>query len=162
MHGYELKQRLMMLTGHFRPVSDGALYPAIARLEQRGCLIRRPEPGQAAAARMVLSLTPVGEAELQSLLGAPTEMDISDRNRFFTLMAFLKHAAPAMQIEVLNRRLTFLEGGKSFFNAQGKPVPVAEEKDPFRKGMLLIARETSKVEKQWLRETIAALSKADG
>lgn len=161
MHGYELKQRLMMLTGYYRPVSDGALYPAIARLEQRGYLVRRQEPGATAAPRIVLSLTPAGEAELLRLLGFPGDVDISDRNRFFTILAFLKHVPPAVQVEVLKRRLAFVEGGKSFFSAEGRPVRIAKEEDPFRRGMLLIARETNKVEKQWLRELITELSQRD-
>ncbi|MEV4090232.1 PadR family transcriptional regulator, partial [Nonomuraea fuscirosea] len=48
MHGYELKSRLTALTGHLRPVSDGALYPAISRLEGRGLVERHEEAGAAA------------------------------------------------------------------------------------------------------------------
>lgn len=162
MHGYELKQKLQMLTGHFRPVSDGALYPAIARLEQRGFLVRNQEPGLAAAPRMVLSLTPAGGAELLRQLRNPDEISISDRNRFFTLLAFLKYLTPEEQRSVLSRRLAFLEGGKSFFTAEGKPVPLRDEQDPFRRGMLLIARETTRVEMGWLREMIQELSADPG
>lgn len=160
IHGYELKQRLTMLTGHFRPVSDGALYPAIARLEKQGLLGRRQEQAGQGAPRQIMSLTPGGEAELLRRLREPEEMDISDRNRFFTILAFLGCLTPAEQRAVLQRRLAFLEGGRSFFRADGKPVPMAEEHDPFRHGMLLIARETSKLERQWLLDTLATLPEA--
>lgn len=32
LHAYELRARISGLTGHVRPVSDGALYPALNRL----------------------------------------------------------------------------------------------------------------------------------
>jgi DNA-binding PadR family transcriptional regulator len=157
MHGYELKQHLKMLTGHFRPVSDGALYPAISRLRKQGFIIQTQEAGIVAAPRHVLSLTSEGENELTQRLRELSENDISDRNRFFTVLSFLKFLDLPDQINLLERRLTFLEGGKSFFHTNGKPVTTAKEQDIFRRGMLLIARETSKVEKAWLKETILDL-----
>jgi DNA-binding PadR family transcriptional regulator len=157
MHGYELKQRLTFLSGHFRPISDGALYPAIDRLERQGLVVRHKEEGKAGLPRRVLSLTEAGEAKLLEMLRSPAEVDISDRNRFFTYLAFLSYLKPSEQKAVLMRRLAFLEGGKSFFSRDGKAVPFASEQDPFRKGMLHIARETSRVEKEWLRRMIQSL-----
>jgi DNA-binding PadR family transcriptional regulator len=157
MHGYELKQRLAYLTGHVRPISDGALYPAISRLEKQGLLVKEVEPNQNGMVRQILSLTPAGEARLLDMLRHPSDVDISDRNRFFTILAFLKYLPQADQRTVLERRLAFLEQGKSFFSTGGKPVKLAHEADPFRRGMLFIARETSRVEKAWLREMIEQL-----
>jgi DNA-binding PadR family transcriptional regulator len=159
MHGYDLKMAITQLAGYYRPVSDGALYPAIARLERSGMLVKREAAGLGAAHRLVLSLTPAGEAALLDQLRCPADIDISNRNHFFTILAFLKFLPPEAQCEVLRRRLAFLEGGRSFFQTGGKPVRLAEEDDPFRKGMLHIARETSRVEKDWLLETIAALER---
>ncbi len=155
MHGYELKQRLMQLAGHFRPVSDGALYPAIRRLEKKGYVIKDERPGENGTIRRVMTLMQSGEKKLLELLRAQSDVDISDRNRFFTILAFLQYLDTNEQRVVLKRRLDFLERGKSFFSANGSFVKYDEERDPFRKGMLLIARETSRVEKQWLRETIS-------
>jgi len=160
LHGYELKQHISMLTGHFRPVSDGALYPAIARLERQGRVTRRQEPGAAAAPRQVLTLTPAGEGELLRMLRQPEEVDISDRNRFFVVLAFLRYLTPQEQRIVLARRLAFLQGGRSFFVRAGQAVSYREEADPFRRGMLHIARETSRVERAWLEEQIEALAAA--
>ena len=64
LHGYELKERIKALSGHVRPVSDGALYPAITRLTKAGLLDQRTEPGASAAPRRILSLTEEGRAEL--------------------------------------------------------------------------------------------------
>lgn len=158
MHGYELKQRLTFLTGHFRPVSDGALYPAIGRLEKQGFVVKKKEPGENGIEKLVLYLTESGRTKLLDSIANPGDVDISDRNRFFTLLAFLKYLKPEQQRAVLQRRLDFLRGGKSFFASDGAAVTYSQEQDPFRKGMLHIARETSRVEKQWLTEAIAALA----
>jgi len=157
MHGYELKQHLHQLTGHVRPVSDGALYPAISRLEKQQWIEKTQESGKVAAPRKMLTLTTKGEAELLHRLQSPSDLDISDRNRFFTILAFLKYLPPAEQRKVLLMRVQFLEGGKSFFQADGDPTSLSKEEDPFRRGMLIIAKETSQLERQWLKETIEAL-----
>jgi DNA-binding PadR family transcriptional regulator len=158
LHGYELKQRLASLTGHARRVSDGALYPAIARLERKGWVTRRKEQGEAAVPRQVLTLTLEGNQELLHRLRTPADMEISDSSQFNILLAFLKYLQPAEQCVVLKRRLKFLEDARSFFQDGNKPVRLVDETDLFRRGMLQIAIETSRVEKQWLRETIDRLT----
>jgi DNA-binding PadR family transcriptional regulator len=118
LHGYELKQRIAMLTGYYRRVSDGALYPAIARLEHQGKLARREEGGTGAAPRQMLPLPPTGEANLLERLRDPAANDISDRNRFFTLLAFLISDAARTSrsthpsSEVPGRRAQFLSRGR--------------------------------------------------
>jgi DNA-binding PadR family transcriptional regulator len=159
LHGYELKERIKALTGHVRAVSDGALYPAITRLETAGLLQRRTEPGAAAAPRQILSLTEAGEAELQRLLREPSEVDVTDRNRYFTILAFLRHLPdPAAQAEVLRRRLAFLDAPATFFARDGRRLRSADVPDPFRKGMFEIARATRDAERSWLTRTIAELT----
>ncbi|MER7757056.1 PadR family transcriptional regulator [Kitasatospora sp. NPDC097643] len=160
LHGYELKSRITGLTGHVRPVSDGALYPAITRLEKAGLLLRRTEPGSGAAPRQTLELTEEGRAELERRLADPEQAEITDQIRFFALAAFLHHLAdPAQQAAVLRRRLAFLEAPSSFFyDGDGRPVTAESEPNPFRRGMLLVARASGTAERAWLTETIAQLT----
>ncbi|MER6360683.1 PadR family transcriptional regulator [Kitasatospora sp. NPDC001527] len=162
LHGYQLKSRITGLTGHVRPVSDGALYPAIARLEKAGLLRRRSEPGSGAVPRQVLEPTAEGRAELERRLTDPEEVEISDQIRFFTVAAFLDRLAdPARQAAVLRRRLAFLEAPSSFFyDTEGRPVTAEREPNPFRRGMLLVARASGAAERAWLTETIAELERA--
>jgi DNA-binding PadR family transcriptional regulator len=157
-HGYELKKRLALLAGYYRPVSDGALYPAIARLEKQGWIARHAAPGEGAAPRQVLTLTQAGDAELLGRLRQPEEVEISDRNRFFTLLAFLSYLRPEEQRAILERRLAFIKAGRSFFERDGHPVQSAQESDPFRRGMLLFARQIRQAELAWLEEILATLS----
>ncbi|MFE7194421.1 PadR family transcriptional regulator [Kitasatospora sp. NPDC057541] len=162
LHGYELRRHLAALTGHVRPISDGTLYPAIKRLEADGLLVRATEPGAAAAPRHTLRLTDAGRAALLERLRAPEELDVSDENRWFTVLAFLRHldGEPAAQAAVLRRRLAFLSEPASFFYDGSRPMGAEEVADPFRRGMLLIARATTTAELDWLRATLADLDRA--
>ncbi|POX45825.1 PadR family transcriptional regulator [Streptomyces sp. Ru71] len=158
LHGYELRKRITALTGHVRPVAESTLYPAIKRLEKAGLLARTTEPGAVAAPRHVLTLTDEGRQELRRRLAEPGQQDITDENRWFTVLAFLRHLdEPAAQAAVLRRRLAFLEEPASFFYDGDRPVRAEELTDPFRRGLLTIARATSEAELTWLRETLASL-----
>lgn len=155
LHGYELRARIAHLTGHTRPVSDGGLYPAINRLHRAGLLDRRTGPGASAARRHTLLLTGEGREELRRRLREPGETDISDGARFFTVLAFLSHLPdPAERDAVLRRRLEFLERPASFFREGERLVRAEEADDPYRRGMLTVARATSRAERQWLREML--------
>ncbi|NES13937.1 MULTISPECIES: PadR family transcriptional regulator [Micromonospora] len=158
LHGYELKVRIARLAGYARPVSDGSLYPAINRLERAGLVSRQQEPGAAAAPRHTLSLTDAGRAELSRRLREPADLDVTDQNRFFTLLAFLGQLDdPAAQATVLERRLAFLDQPASFFHTGERPQRAAEQTDLFRRGMLVMARDISRAERSWLRSAIAEL-----
>lgn len=159
LHGYELRTRIARLTGHVRAISHGTLYPAIKRMEKAGLLVRESQPGAAAAPRHMLSLTDQGRQTLLELLRKPDDPFITDENRWFTLLAFLRHLPePQAQADVLRRRLTFLQEPSSFFYSGDRPLSIKDVDDPFRRGVLTIARATSEAELTWLNETIADLS----
>ncbi|APY89637.1 PadR family transcriptional regulator [Streptomyces alfalfae] len=158
LHGYELRKRITALTGHVRPVAESTLYPAIKRLEKAGLLARETQPGAVAAPRHVLNLTAGGRQELRRRLAEPATGDITDENRWFTLLAFLRHLDDAAaQAAVLRRRLAFLEEPASFFYDGERPLRAEELDDPFRRGILTIARATSRAELEWLHSTLASL-----
>ncbi|MGX9885730.1 PadR family transcriptional regulator [Streptomyces sp. NPDC002276] len=161
LHGYELKERIKALSGHVRPVSDGALYPAITRLVTAGKLDQRTEDGTSAAPRRVLSLTGTGRADLLERLRHPKQTDITDHVRFNTVLAFLRHLPDREeQADVLRRRLEFLRTPASFFYRDGEPVRAEEAQDLFRQGMLRVARATGAAEREWLTEAITQLDQA--
>jgi DNA-binding PadR family transcriptional regulator len=158
-HAYELRKRISDLTGHSRPVSDGALYPAIRRAQDAGFVARTPDESAAKGpARHLLSLTPAGREELLRRLAEPAEIEITDGSSFFTLLAFLSRLPdPADQARVLRRRLDFLSQPASFFFQSDTPLRIADVEDRYRKGMLLMARATSRAERAWLKETLTEL-----
>lgn len=158
LHGYELRKRITALTGHVRPVAESTLYPAIKRLEKAGLLARETQPGATAAPRHVLTLSDEGRAELLRRLALPARGDITDENRWFVLLAFLRHLPdPAAQADVLRQRLAFLEEPASFFYEGDRPVRAEELDDPFRRGILTIARATTETELRWLHTTLESL-----
>ncbi|MFF8475815.1 PadR family transcriptional regulator [Streptomyces sp. NPDC015414] len=158
LHGYVLRRHIAALTGHVRPVAESTLYPAIKRLEKAGLLARTTEPGAVAAPRHVLTLTEEGRQELRRRLAEPGQREITDENHWFTLLAFLRHLDdPAAQATVLRRRLAFLEEPASFFYDGDRPLRAEELDDPFRRGVLTVARATSRAELAWLRDTLASL-----
>lgn len=163
LHGYELRKRITALTGHAKPVAESTLYPAIKRLEKAGLLARATQPGSVAAPRHVLTLTEEGRGELRRMLAEPVRRDITDENRWFTVLAFLRHLEdPVAQAVALRRRLTFLEEPASFFYDGDRPLRAEELDDPFRRGILTIARATSRAELAWLRTTIDSLDRSGG
>lgn len=156
LHGYQLRHRIAHLSGHARPISDGSLYPAINRLVSAGLLERRTEPGVSAAQRHTLRLTGVGRCDLLRRLRDADGLDISDSTRYFTVLAFLSQLPDtADQHAVLRRRLEFLEQPASFFHDGDGPLGAEDTDDPYRRGMLIIARATSHAERSWLREVLA-------
>ncbi|MFG2722140.1 PadR family transcriptional regulator [Streptomyces sp. NPDC048416] len=158
LHGYELRKRITALTGHVRPVGESTLYPAIKRLEKAGLLARETQPGAAAAPRHMLTLTAAGRRDLLNRLAEPDRLDVTDENRWFALLAFLRHLpGAAEQAAVLRRRLAFLEEPASFFYEGERPISAEELDDPFRRGILTIARATSAAELKWLRATLRSL-----
>jgi len=160
LHGYDLRKRIAALTGHVRPIADGTLYPLLKRMEAAGLLRRELQPGQVAAPRHMLSLTTAGHSALLSRLRDPDDLFITDENRWFTLLAFLRQLDdPAAQAAVLRRRLEFLTQPASFFWDGDRPLRAADFDDPFRQGLFTIATATTRTELKWLRETIAALAR---
>jgi len=161
LHGYDLKSRIAALTGHVKPIADGTLYPAIKRLENAGLLTRRSAPGKIAAPRHMLELTQDGIDYLRRLLRDPDDLFITDENRWFTLLAFLRHLEnPREQAIVLRRRLAFLSDPVSFFyDAQGRPMAADEFEDPFRQGLLSITTAANRAEFRWLHTTIGELDR---
>ncbi|MDX2591013.1 MULTISPECIES: PadR family transcriptional regulator [Streptomyces] len=163
LHGYVLRRHIAALTGHVRPVAESTLYPAIKRLEKAGLLARATEPGAVAAPRHVLTLTEEGRQDLQRRLADPGQREITDENQWFTLLAFLRHLEdPAAQAAVLRRRLAFLQEPASFFYDGDRPLAAEDLDDPFRRGVLTIARATSRAELAWLRDTLASLEGVGG
>ncbi|MEV5570056.1 EamA family transporter [Spirillospora sp. NPDC052269] len=158
MHAYELRKRISKLVGHVRPVSDGSLYPALQRLRGRDLVTRTPAPGSGGPARQVFALTGAGRAELERQLTHPDDLDITDRNKYFVILAFLHLLPPPAQAGILRRRLDFLDDPqRGFFVDEDRALREHELESPFRAGIQHIARKTSSAERAWLTRTLETL-----
>ncbi|PWD52560.1 PadR family transcriptional regulator [Serinibacter arcticus] len=159
VHGYDLRRRMEQLHGYARPLSDGTIYPAIARLAAAGLVTRSEEPGSRAAVRRTLQLTEAGRAELVRRLRDADGHAITDHARFAVILAFLSLVPErAARDAVLRRRLDFLDQPASFFydgERGDRPVRAEEVEDPYRRGLLLSARSLSRAERAWIRDVLA-------
>ncbi|MGW6005800.1 PadR family transcriptional regulator [Oerskovia enterophila] len=155
LHGYELRRRMEQLHGYARTISDGTLYPAIARLAKAGFVTREPGPGEAGAPRQTLHLTAAGRTRLEARLRGAAGHDITDGSRFFVVLTFLSMLPDQAERDaVLRRRLDYLEQPASFFYDGDRPLRAADLTDPYRRGILLSARATSRAERTWIRELL--------
>ncbi len=154
-HGYDLKLKLSNLLGYHKPISDGSLYPALARMKKKNYI--REVTTEEVTKKKAVEITVEGSDFFYRKLQEPTAVDITDRNRFYVYLNFLNLTDVESQILVLESRLLYIKSPKSFFTDGKKEIKSSELSDPFKKGMIHIAKETSKIEKRWLEETIASL-----
>ncbi|WP_136313444.1 PadR family transcriptional regulator [Actinomyces procaprae] len=163
LHGYELRRRINELDGPGSHLSEGSLYPALARLEQAGLLVRTDEPGARGRPRRRLELTPAGHERLHELLRHPSDADVSSMPRFLVLLAFLSRLPDsAERTAVLRRRLKALrEPAPAFFYDDGAPRRSSTEPDPYRRGMIGIAAASRRAETDWLEQVLAGAAEED-
>jgi len=156
LHGYELRRRINELDGPGSHLSEGSLYPALARLERDGMLIRSAEPGARGRPRKRLELTAAGHERLHELLRHPSEADVSSMPRFLILLAFLSHLPDHAEREaVLRRRLEALrEPAPAFFYDDGTPRRSSAEPDSYRRGMIRVVAASRRAEIEWLRQEL--------
>ncbi|HET7724698.1 MAG TPA: PadR family transcriptional regulator [Propionibacteriaceae bacterium] len=155
LHGYELRRRMEHLHGYSRAVSWGTLYPAITRLAKGGLVRQEAGPGKAGAGRITLHLTQAGREELVTRLREARGHDITDGHRFMVVLAFLSQVPDKEDRDaVLQRRLDFLTPRASFFCDGDRPLKADDVTDPYRRGILVSARATSRAERAWLREML--------
>ncbi|WP_194948493.1 PadR family transcriptional regulator [Actinomyces trachealis] len=159
LHGYELRRRIIQLSGPGATLSEGTLYPALTRLERRSLVTRSVAQGARGRAKQVLSITPAGRERLRHLLREAEGSDVESTARFRNVLAFLSKLPDLKdQRAILLRRLTALQTPPSFFTSpEGRPQRLGGEDDPYRRCMLLTARASRNTELAWLREQLDAM-----
>lgn len=157
LHGYELRRHMEELFGYTRPISFGTLYPAITRLAKAGLVHQHADPGKAGASRVTLTLTDAGRVSLHDRLRLASTTDITDGHRFMVVLAFLSLLpSQAERNAVLQSRLDFLSQPASFFYDGDRPLRTDEIADPYRQGILVSAKATSRAERAWLTYMLTA------
>jgi PadR family transcriptional regulator PadR len=66
MHGWDVMQRLQLLSGEVLSVTPGALYPALHRLEERGLISAVWEPSENNRRSKVYQLNAAGRKQLEA------------------------------------------------------------------------------------------------
>ena len=164
LHGYELRRRITELDGPGARLSEGALYPALARLERAGLITRTARTGTGGRTRRTLTITDAGRERLHELLRSPAREEMEAMPSFLGVLAFLSHLPDAAERRaVLHRRLQILQDGPPsfFYDEDGRPRRAAVEPDPYRRGMTLIAAAARREEIAWLRRMLSDGGAAD-
>ena len=159
LNGYELNKKIARLAGYYTKLSDGSLYPAIKRLQQKDLLLKKEDPGSSGRKTHILQITEKGKVYFLDQLRNPPEIQITDRNRYFTVLAFMHHLDSTSQLHILERRFAFISQKKGFFFKGEKPMKGQDVKSPFKKGMYEIAKATDRAENKWLKQIINSLKK---
>jgi len=66
MHGWDIMQRIQIVSGEVLSVTPGSLYPALHRLEDRGLISATWQPSDNNRRAKVYELTAVGRKQLQA------------------------------------------------------------------------------------------------
>jgi DNA-binding PadR family transcriptional regulator len=117
LHGYELRKRLALVLGPFRPLSFGSLYPGLHRIAARG-LITGAEvtaaidtaapPLSARRARVVYALTGDGKEAFAAWVNE-TGPEAWDDEGFATHLAFFSRTEARARVRILHGRRSRLE-----------------------------------------------------
>ena len=110
-HGYELRKRLISVTGLFKTISYGALYPTLRSLVERGFLAEQdsnPTNKYPKRNRIVYVLTDAGKAHLSSLL-TNSGPDSWDDETFAVRMSLFAQTSADTRIHILQGRRVRLE-----------------------------------------------------
>lgn len=110
MHGYELRQALERVVGHFSAVSWGSLYPMLKKLEERGYLTRIAEPQENRPERIVYQISTAGEQRLIDLLTTSVASSEPVRhNNFLIKVAFFHFLNRSQRLQLLESYRTTLQ-----------------------------------------------------
>lgn len=73
-YGYEIAQAIKTASGGWLKIPEGAMYPALYHMIQRGCITERQSNSGKHQLRVYYQITPAGRARLKALLEACGEI----------------------------------------------------------------------------------------
>jgi len=125
--GYEIKKLLEGPFSHIHEASFGAIYPALARLQEEGSVTCQERSQEKRPDKKVYALTQRGRFDLiQELTIVPGPDRI--RSDFLVLMLYAHLLPPAHIANVIDKRLGILQALLGELdNENGAPVPAGEE-----------------------------------
>ncbi len=162
LHGYELRKRLAVVLGPFRPLSYGSLYPALHRISARG-LITGAEvtaaietsapPLSAKRARVVYALTGDGKESFAAWVNE-TGPEAWDDEGFATHLAFFSRTEARARVRILHGRRSRLEERVALLRES--MTRSRERVDAYTLQLQQHGLEGAEREVRWLSELIAA------
>jgi DNA-binding PadR family transcriptional regulator len=114
--GYELKARLDQSTQYFWTAELSQIYPTLKSLQAEGLVDMEVQHQVDRPSRKVYSITPGGQAELRSWLGAPSAEPTSARDSFLVKVFFGSHLEPEVLLGQLHDQLRLHEDKLSYYD----------------------------------------------
>ncbi|TPF96024.1 PadR family transcriptional regulator [Bifidobacterium sp. UTCIF-39] len=153
MCGYELRKKMEQLQGYARKFSDGAIYPATARLTKAGLISEHSEPRDGRQ-RRVFTLLDAGRDRLIEELKNTSGFNLTDITRWTVVLTFLSVVPDkADRDAVLRRRYDLLsrQDVHFFYCDAGNPLSIDQIDDPYRRGIIRVHDAEIAAELDWLR-----------
>ena len=162
LHGYELRKRLALVLGPFRPLSFGSLYPALHRIAARGLIIgaavtaaieTAAPPLSARRARVVYALTADGKEAFAAWVNE-TGPEAWDDEGFATHLAFFSRTEVRARVRILHGRRSRLEERVALLRES--MTRSRERVDGYTLQLQKHGLESAEREVRWLNELIEA------
>ena len=162
LHGYELRKRLALVLGPFRPLSFGSLYPALHRIAARGLIIgaavtaaieTAAPPLSARRARVVYALTGDGKEAFAAWVNE-TGPEAWDDEGFATHLAFFSRTEVRARVRILHGRRSRLEERVALLRES--MTRSRERVDGYTLQLQKHGLESAEREVRWLNELIEA------
>jgi len=155
MHGYELRQALEKVVGHFWSVSWGSLYPMLKKLEERDHLSSITETQEKGPDRIVYQITSAGEKRLVELLTtSDPSPELAGRNDFHVKVAFFHLLSRSQRLQILDTHKSRLQEKLDALLAEKKRV--GQRTNHYRKALLDYAVARLQTDLAWVTSLIQA------
>jgi DNA-binding PadR family transcriptional regulator len=116
-HGYEIKKGIEQVFGGTVALNNKVLYPALKHFEEEGAVVRQVVQQEGKPNRHLYHLTERGIELLHaSLCDFPPEQAANEAE-FFTRVAFFEYLDPPEREAILNKRLIYLQGCRSYLQS---------------------------------------------
>ena len=152
LHGYELRKRLNIALGTFRPFSYGSLYPCLAKLEAAGYLSKELPVVGLSRRKVVYTLTAEGKEHFQELLAEAGPSQWED-DAFGVHFAFFAHTDAETRLRILEGRRSRLEERQE--GLREKLTRARERLDAYTLELQRHGLESVERDVRWLNELIA-------
>ena len=104
--GYEIRKNFEDgAFGHFYDASYGAIYPALAKLEEQGFVSCRTEHGNGRPERKIYAITDAGLNHFEAQLAEMTPPEDRYRSHFLAMMMFADRLPPEKVSGLLDRQI---------------------------------------------------------
>src|SRR3954451_65336 len=147
-HGYELRKRVEQTTGVV--LHNNSLYPALRRFEEAGAVTKTAEPQDGRPARLVYTLTEVGQVLLHDMLADLPADQAGDDTEFIARLGQFSLINSAERARVLASRTQAVHAQLAHLRAMRELGVLGGE----RGGALATAERIRRHEQEliWLRE----------